>query len=65
MNPQTLDMITSLVTKAFDLVTLVMNRFIQLKSQMGTIKGYVRKKKDPEPEVSEDKEETHKTGGEI
>ena len=34
MNPQTLDMITNLVTKAFDLVTLVMNRFIQLKSQM-------------------------------
>lgn len=50
-----LDSITAIVTKIFDLVTLGMNKFIQLRSQMGTIKGYA--KKDIENLTEEDDEE--------
>lgn len=38
-----LDSITTIVTKIFDLITLGMNKFIQFRSQMGTIKGYAKK----------------------
>lgn len=48
-----LDSITAIVTKVFDLITLGMNKFIQFKSQMGTIRGYVKKdlEKEPTPAV--------------
>lgn len=38
-----IDKIIELIQKIFDLVTLGMNKFIQFRSQMGTIKGYVEK----------------------
>ena len=56
-----LDAVTAIITKIFDLVTLGMNKFIQFKSQMGTIKGYVKKdveklEKEPTPEEPEEEE---------
>lgn len=45
-----LDAITTIITKLFDLVTLGMNKFIQYKSQMGTIKGYMKKEEEPKKE---------------
>ena len=49
-----LDNITAIVTKIFDLITLGMNKFIQFRSQMGTIKGYVKgdePEKEPTPAI--------------
>lgn len=57
-----IDAITTVLNKLFGLLQLGMNQFIQLKSQLGTIKGYVKKdietlKKDKTPE-EQPKEET-------
>lgn len=38
-----LDGIIAAIQKIFDLITLAMNKFIQFRSQMGTIKGYAEK----------------------